>query len=123
VGTKPFGIDLVLPASSPMSGTLEELESQIPETHREYAAKIKETYDVPEPKGEQALHQWGGLNQELARAQLDVVLEERVPVFTSGLGSPAFILERRATTPRATRGTSGRSRSCRRWSRSPVTRR
>ncbi len=93
VGTKPFGIDLVLPASSPMSGTLEELEANIPETHRAFAAQIKEKYNVPEPKGQQALHQWGGLNQELARAQLDVVLEERVPVFTSGLGSPAFILD------------------------------
>jgi NAD(P)H-dependent flavin oxidoreductase YrpB (nitropropane dioxygenase family) len=93
VGSKPFGIDLVLPASSPLSGTLEELESQIPETHRKFAAEIKARYSVPEPKGQQALHQWGGLNQELARAQLDVVLEERVPVFTSGLGSPAFILD------------------------------
>ena len=93
VGTKPFGIDLVLPASSPMTGTLEELEANIPEAQRAFAQQIKEKYNVPEPKGEQALHQWGGLNQELARAQLDVVLEERVPVFTSGLGSPAFILD------------------------------
>jgi NAD(P)H-dependent flavin oxidoreductase YrpB (nitropropane dioxygenase family) len=93
VGTSPFGIDLVLPASSPPTGSLDELTSQIPETHRAFAAGIKERYNVPEPKGAQALHQWGGLNQELARAQLDVVLEERVPVFTSGLGNPAFILE------------------------------
>ena len=48
---------------------------------------------MPEPKGPVALHRWGGLNQEMARAQLDVVLDERVPVFASGLGSPAFILE------------------------------
>jgi NAD(P)H-dependent flavin oxidoreductase YrpB (nitropropane dioxygenase family) len=93
VGTKPFGIDLVLPASSPLSGSLEDLEANIPDTHRAFAQQIKEKYNVPEPKGEQALHQWGGLNQELARAQLDVVLEERVPVFTSGLGNPGFILE------------------------------
>jgi NAD(P)H-dependent flavin oxidoreductase YrpB (nitropropane dioxygenase family) len=93
VGTKPFGIDLVLPASSPLSGSLDELEANIPETHRAFATQIKEKYNVPEPKGQQALHQWGGLNQELARSQLDVVLEERVPVFTSGLGNPAFILE------------------------------
>jgi NAD(P)H-dependent flavin oxidoreductase YrpB (nitropropane dioxygenase family) len=93
VGGKPFGIDLVLPASAPPAGALEELAKEIPESHRQFAQEIKEKHNVPEPKGAQALHQWGGLNQEMARAQLDVVLEERVPVFTSGLGNPAFILE------------------------------
>ena len=93
VDGKPFGIDLVLPASAPPAGALEELAKEIPESHRQFAQEIKEKHNVPEPKGAQALHQWGGLNQEMARAQLDVVLEERVPVFTSGLGNPGFILE------------------------------
>ena len=93
VGERPFGIDLVLPASAPPAGTLDELTDQIPESHRSFVQGIKERHNVPKPKGEVALHQWGGLNQEMARRQLDVVLEERVPVFTSGLGNPAFILE------------------------------
>lgn len=90
---KPFGVDLVLPASVPPSGSIDELASKIPESHRKFAAEIKEKYDVPDPKGPVDLHQWGGLNQELARAQLDVLLDERVPVIASGLGSPAFILD------------------------------
>jgi len=93
VDGKPFGVDLVLPASVPPSGTLDELEQNIPETHRAFAQQIKEKYDVPDPKGPIALHQWGGLNQEMARGQLEVLLEERVPVICSGLGSPAFILD------------------------------
>ena len=93
VDGKAYGIDLVLPASVPPAGTLEELLTKIPEEQRKFALGIKEKYNVPEPKGAHALHQWGGLNQEMARAQLDVLLEERVPVFTSGLGNPAFILE------------------------------
>ncbi len=93
VGDKPFGIDLVLPASAPPADTTAKLLEKIPETHRKFAQQIKERYNVPEPKGAQALHQWGGLNQEIARKQLEVVLEERAPVFTSGLGNPAFILE------------------------------
>ncbi len=93
IGGKPFGIDLVLPASVPPKDTLEELLAKIPEAQRQFAQSIKEKYKVPEPKGQVALHQWGGLNQEMARAQLDVILEERVPVFTSGLGSPAFIIK------------------------------
>ena len=93
VGDKPFGIDLVLPASAPSTDTLDDLLAKIPEEHRRYAQMIKEKYDVPSPKEAPDLHQWGGLNQEIARAQLDVVLEERAPVFVSGLGSPAFIIE------------------------------
>lgn len=93
VGGKPYGIDLVLPASVPPSGSIDELMSKIPESHRTFAQEIKQRYDVPDPKGSVDLHQWGGLNQELARAQLDVLLEERVPVIASGLGSPAFILD------------------------------
>jgi NAD(P)H-dependent flavin oxidoreductase YrpB (nitropropane dioxygenase family) len=93
VGGKPFGLDLVLPASVPPKDTLEQLLAKIPETHRKFAQSIKEKYNVPDPKGQVALHQWGGLNQELQRKQLDVILEERVPVFSSGLGSPAFIVK------------------------------
>ncbi|MCP3987259.1 MAG: nitronate monooxygenase [bacterium] len=93
VDGKPFGVDLVLPASVPSSGTLEELEQQIPEEQRAFAQQIKQKYDVPDPKGPIALHQWGGLNQEMARSQLDVLLDERVPVICSGLGSPAFMLD------------------------------
>lgn len=90
---RPFGVDLVLPASVPPTGSVDELMENIPETHRAFAQDIKERYDVPDPKGQVDLHQWGGLNQELARAQLDVLLEERVPVIASGLGSPAFMLD------------------------------
>ena len=66
VGEKPFGVDLVRPASSPPSGGLDELMAQIPESHREYAQGIKERHNVPDPKGAVDLHQWGGLNQEMA---------------------------------------------------------
>lgn len=93
VGERPFGIDLVLPASVPPAGTLDELSARIPETHRAFAREIKEKWNVPDPKGPVALHQWGGLNQAMARAQLEVLLEERVPVIASGLGNPAFLLD------------------------------
>jgi len=93
IGGRKFGVDLVLPASVPPTSTLEELIAKIPESHRAFAREIKEKYDVPEPKGAVDLHQWGGLNQAMARAQLEVLLEERVPVICSGLGSPAFILD------------------------------
>jgi len=93
VGERPFGVDLVLPASVPAEASLDELMARIPQQQRDYAAMIKRKYDVPDPKGAIDLHQWGGLNQALGRAQLEVLLEERVPVIASGLGSPAFLLD------------------------------
>ncbi|MFQ5478880.1 MAG: NAD(P)H-dependent flavin oxidoreductase [Candidatus Binatia bacterium] len=93
VGEKSFGIDLVLPSSAPPADSLDKLLEGIPEEHRKFAQGIKEKYEIPEPKEAVDLHQWGGLNQEIARQQLDVVLEERAPVFVSGLGSPAFIVD------------------------------
>jgi NAD(P)H-dependent flavin oxidoreductase YrpB (nitropropane dioxygenase family) len=110
VGTKPFGIDLVLPASAPSSDTLEDLLARIPAEHRAYAKMIKDKYKVPDPKEAQDLHKWGGLNQEIARAQLDVILEEKAPVFVSGLGSPAFIIEAAHSRGMKVFGLVGRAR-------------
>jgi len=93
VDGKPFGIDLVLPASAPVDITVDDVMAQIPQQHRDYEQMIREKYDVPAPKEAPDLHQWGGLNQALGRAQLEVLLEERVPVIASGLGSPAFLLD------------------------------
>jgi NAD(P)H-dependent flavin oxidoreductase YrpB (nitropropane dioxygenase family) len=114
VDGKPFGIDLVLPASVPLTGGLEELTDKIPESHRKFAQEIKEKYDVPDPKGPIALHQWGGLNQEMARAQLDALLDERVPVIASGLGNPAFILEAAHERGMKVFGLVGKSRQAKR---------
>ena len=94
IGDKKFGIDLVLPASVPEEKTVEELMAMIPQEHRDFEQKIKAKYDVPDPKDAPDLHTWGGLDQSRALAQLEVVFEEKVPVFASGLGSPKFLLKR-----------------------------
>jgi NAD(P)H-dependent flavin oxidoreductase YrpB (nitropropane dioxygenase family) len=91
IGGRPFGIDLVLPASSPRSGTPDELYAEIPEAHRAFADRIKQRYDVPEPAHDVALHQWSGLNQKIAKAQIGVLLDEQVPVIATGLGAPDFL--------------------------------
>ena len=114
VGDKPFGIDLVLPASSPPADTLEELLDKIPERHRKFAEDIKQRYEVPPPKEAPDLHRWGGLNQEIARAQLDVVLEEKAPVFVSGLGSPAFVIDAAHERGMKVFGLVGRARQAQR---------
>ena len=94
VNGKPFGIDLVLPSSVPDERTVEQLLAEIPQEHKDFEQKIKRKYDVPDPKEAPNLHIWGGLDQKRALAQVEVVFDERVPVFASGLGSPAFLLKR-----------------------------
>ncbi|AKU11395.1 2-nitropropane dioxygenase NPD [Azoarcus sp. CIB] len=94
IGGKPFGIDLVLPSSVPEEKSVEELLAMIPPEQREFEQMIKRKYDVPDPKVAPDIHHWGGLDQKRALAQLEVIFDERVPVFASGLGSPAFLLKR-----------------------------
>lgn len=94
IGGKPFGIDLVLPSSVPEEKTVEELLAMIPPEQREFEQMIKRKYDVPDPKVAPDIHHWGGLDQKRALDQLEVIFDERVPVFASGLGSPAFLLKR-----------------------------
>ena len=94
IGGKPFGIDLVLPSSVPEEKSVDELLAMIPPEQREFEQMIKRKYDVPDPKIAPDIHHWGGLDQKRALDQLEVIFDERVPVFASGLGSPAFLLKR-----------------------------
>ncbi len=93
VSGKPFGMDLLLPAAAPPAGTIDELRAQIPEEHKRFVEEMKQRYEIPAPKGVVEHFQLGWVSQDRARKQLDVVLEERVPVLAFGLGSPAFIIE------------------------------
>jgi len=93
VGDKPFGVDLLVPASF-VEGSLEDLEAQIPDEHRSFVERLQREGEIPDPKTPPP---WRGIRADLLRRahqQVEVVLEERVPIFASGLGSPAFILER-----------------------------
>lgn len=94
IGGKPFGIDLVLPSAVPEEKTVSELLAMIPKEHRDFEQMVKRKYNVPDPKVAPDIHHWGGLDQKRAMDQMEVIFDERVPVFASGLGSPAFLLKR-----------------------------
>ncbi len=93
IGEKKFGIDLVFPASVPAVGTVEELIAKIPKEQREFTDDIKRRYGIPAPRSTPELYNLRWMTKDMPRKQLDVALDERVPVLASGLGSPAFAVE------------------------------
>ena len=91
VGDRPFGVDITIP-SSYVEGTREELEQQVPQSHWDFVDRLIEENEIPEPKTPPP---WGNTRlRGLAetRAKLEIMMEERIPIFASGLGSPAFVL-------------------------------
>jgi NAD(P)H-dependent flavin oxidoreductase YrpB (nitropropane dioxygenase family) len=98
---KPFGVDLLLspnfliprgsspPASMPRAG-------ELPKAHVEAIARIAKALDielVPAPPETTERRDWLEPGQSWAGAQIEVLLEERVPVFASGLGTPRIFAE------------------------------
>jgi NAD(P)H-dependent flavin oxidoreductase YrpB (nitropropane dioxygenase family) len=84
---KPFGVDILMPAGTLVGGTDEELRAQIPQQQRDYVEQLKRDYEVPDVKGK--ILPW---TMEYARRQFDVILEEKAPVFCSGLGTPDWVI-------------------------------
>jgi NAD(P)H-dependent flavin oxidoreductase YrpB (nitropropane dioxygenase family) len=117
VGDKPFGVDLVFPASAPPSADREQIANQIPEEHKRFVASLMERYDIPEPGPAPSRPEGAGgglFSQEAARKQLDAVLDVGVPLFVAGLGNPAFIVEAAHAKGIKVAGLIGRTRQARR---------
>lgn len=92
VGDRPFGVDLVLPASF-VEGNKEDLDAMIPQGHRDFVAGLMKDNDIPKPTERDRKVVLGSNMLNNSRAQLRVVFEHKVPILASALGSPAFILD------------------------------
>ena len=92
VGDKPWGVDLLVPASVVEAPNEEELEELIPQEHRDFIAGLKHDNSIPDARERDDEPFFQPL--EKARRLLEVIFEEGVPIFASGLGSPAFIIDR-----------------------------
>lgn len=86
--TKPFGVDILAPPLNPSGGDQGELRNQIPQEYWDFVAEVKKDLGIPEFDSPAY-----ALTEEFLRSQLEVVVEEKVPVFATGLGSPAWVLE------------------------------
>ncbi|MEE8337710.1 MAG: nitronate monooxygenase [Dehalococcoidia bacterium] len=96
VGDRPFGVDLLVPASF-VEGNREDLDAMIPQEHRDFVEKLHDENDIPHPKPLPQQQGAGSIASpnllQGAREALTALFEEKVPIFASGLGSPAFVLE------------------------------
>lgn len=96
---KPFGVDILLPANvggpppPPTNGEAkaERTPYALPEQYTEWVEKVFEEFDLPEPKAEEG--RGGMFFGDFTRGQVEAILEERVPVFASGLGNPEPYVE------------------------------
>ncbi len=102
--SKPFGVDILLPsgiAPAPDApgqggnGTPKlpaDLRDLLPEAQRDWIRKAKAEFDLPDdPSGTEvssALRRIG-FGPAFSRAQIDAMIDLKIPVFASGLGNPA----------------------------------
>jgi len=85
---KPFGVDILLPAGLPASGTVVDLQGLLPAEQVAYVEKLRKELGV-----EDIQWQWEtSLTTDLPKRQVEVVLEERVPVLVCGLGTPGWVV-------------------------------
>lgn len=88
---RPFGVGLLLPASlAEVTPEREDVRAQLRRDYPEHVAFVRslmERWRLPD-----ALMEGEVLSPEFIKRQVDVVLEERPPVFSAGLGDPAWVV-------------------------------
>ncbi len=98
---RPFGVDLLLPSNFMGGAAMGELPpdprelipAQVKEGMRKIAAGLGVEYvEMPRQPLPAAVSRSAGAG--MSDAQMEVVIEEKVPVFASGLGNPAPFVER-----------------------------
>jgi NAD(P)H-dependent flavin oxidoreductase YrpB (nitropropane dioxygenase family) len=88
-GGRPYGVDVVMPASVPAEGSHADLGALIPAGHREFVDQTLLRLGVPPlPEDEQARDGVLGWLHSIARAQVDVSLSHPVALIANALGSP-----------------------------------
>jgi len=100
--SKPFGVDILLPnATATLADLSRETRDgsgapQLPEEYVKFQQRVYEAFDLPDPGPADPPRdeEWARLSSaERQNRQVDVILQENVPVFASGLGNPAQYVE------------------------------
>lgn len=92
-GDVPIGVNLVLPPGMPEDNDPEALERELPERHKAFVRGLYEKYAVPPPRRRGMRTRFLRSN-EVARAQMDAVVESDVELVALGIGAPPDFVER-----------------------------
>ncbi len=84
---KPFGVDILLPSAIPKDIDLTKIKDFIPKEHLEFIERLKKEHGVEKAK----MWDWP-MSEEFGRSQFRVVMEEKVPFFALGLGTPEWLI-------------------------------
>ena len=114
--SKPFGVDLLIPKLDlpPISGTfsLSDLKAFLPAEDLAFMDGLKQEIGIPDVEIPPLEIESDFLTG--AQSLIDMVLEEQVPVFASGLGNPETIVPRAHAQGMKVIGLVGNVRSARR---------
>ena len=117
---KPFGVDLLLPSMIVEAGDqpfekgasypLADIIKTLPETHLEFIFKVQKEMLLPEL----ASRYHAGSTVTRPHAAVRVCIEEKVPLFCSGLGNPGFMVADAHRAGMKVLGISGNTKNARR---------
>jgi NAD(P)H-dependent flavin oxidoreductase YrpB (nitropropane dioxygenase family) len=93
IGGKPYGVDVVMPASYVGAGTggvsKEVLDKMIPEQHRAFVESMLARYEVPAwPKDAPEPISLLGWSHEAGRSHVDIALKHPTKLLVNALGPP-----------------------------------
>lgn len=91
LGDLPYGIDLVIPPGMPEKDNRSEIEAAIPEEHRRFVEGLRDKYGVPDD-GMPGMRTRFIRSEDSARAQVDVVMDSKLPILALGIGSPEWVI-------------------------------
>lgn len=92
IGALPFGVNLVLPDGMPDDNDRAQIESQLPQTHRDFVQSLYAKYGVPSATRPGMRSRFVRSN-EMARQQVRAVLESDVDLVACGIGAPEEIVQ------------------------------
>jgi NAD(P)H-dependent flavin oxidoreductase YrpB (nitropropane dioxygenase family) len=93
IGDKPYGVDLLLPTrfiGSDKAGgfSLDELDSKIPESHRQFLDDLLEQHSVPALPEDTSLGDGLAVGYDRQKEIIEIVFEHNISLIASALGPP-----------------------------------
>lgn len=85
VGDRPFGVDLLMPASITDQSDRSSMKANLPEEHKAFIEKLREKYKVP-PATKPTLHTTRVRSKQFFADQLEAVSVSRANAFASAIG-------------------------------------